>query len=323
MQWDEEAINALSFLSVSIQDAAQKEAEECANAKEHNCVTAADVDAAAQVLNVNSKSETSTEINGCKICDDKNNGKFIAVEHIERLESFSYETGTIKTDYSILRVCSASIGCPKRVMELGSLRDKLEAKIEEKGMKDFMNRNIGDIIPFHQRFKVALSGCPNTCSQPQICDFGVIARAMPECSLDTCTSCQMCVSTCLENSVEIMDGEPVIDYITCVGCSDCARACPTGALIAARKGFTIKIGGRLGRHPQLAQELVHLASEDEVVIAMDVCLDIYMDNARLNERFSYVVSRLGEEPFLQAVGEALGKYRHKCYSTKKKVYHAF
>lgn len=256
-------------------------------------------------------------IDNINICPNSN----IAIEHIERLESFSYEHGTIKNDYAVIRVCSASIGCPKRVLEINSLRDKINAKIEEKELVNCLSRDTQGKIPFQQRFRVAISGCPNTCSQPQISDFGVIARAMPVNIDEECINCGKCISACMENSVEVLDNEAIIDYITCVGCADCARACPTGAIRADRKGFSVKIGGRLGRHPQLAQEIVHLATEDEVIIALDACLDMYIQNKQPNERFSHNVNRLGWDVFITSVGSLLTKHRQRFSESKKKVYH--
>ncbi|MHB1456213.1 MAG: 4Fe-4S dicluster domain-containing protein [Armatimonadota bacterium] len=244
-----------------------------------------------------------------------------ANEHIERLESFSYEKGSYKTDHTVIRVCSASIGCPKLVIEINSLKDKINNKIDDRQLTDHLFHDIQGKIPFHQRFRVAISGCPNTCSQPQISDFGVIARAMPVNSTAECINCGKCVSACIENSVEVFDNEAVIDYITCVGCSDCARACPTGAIRADRKGFTVTIGGRLGRHPQLAQEIVHLATEDEVIIALDTCLGMYIESKYENERFSYNVNRIGWDTYITAVGAVLSSHRQRFSESKKKVYH--
>lgn len=248
----------------------------------------------------------------------KNN---IAPEHMERLESFSYEQGSCKTDCTLIRVCSASVGCPKSVIDISSLRDRINTKIDEKRLSDHLFRDAQGRVPFHQRFKVAISGCPNTCSQPQISDFGVIARAIPENSNEECINCGKCVSACMENSVEVFDGEPIIDYIGCVGCGDCARTCPTGAIRADRKGFSVIIGGRLGRHPQLAQEIIHLATEEEVILALDACLDMYIESKHPSERFSYNVNRLGWEAYMTSVSSVLTSHRQRFSESKKKVYH--
>lgn len=319
MQWDDGAISALKRLQLIHQDAVTREAEMRATARDEDTVTAADVENAAKNM---APARPPVPSHQSHVCVNGSLTGEAPVEHINRLESFSYEQGTIETDYTVIRVCSASVGCPKRVMELTSLRDKIMAKIESSGLKQFLCRDTQGVIPFHQRFRLGISGCPNACSQPQISDFGVIARAMPESLSAECIECGRCVSACLENSIQVLDHEAVIDYIKCVGCSDCARACPTGTLRADRKGFGVKIGGRLGRHPQLAQEIVHLATEDEVILALDASLTLYMEHGQAGERFSYAVNRLGMKAFIETVGSALAKHRQRFRAAKKKVYHA-
>lgn len=228
---------------------------------------------------------------------------------MQKLERLSAESGIIKTDYSLVKVCSAPFGCPGQVLNPRQLMERLSSLIEKSGYREFLEENVHGPILAHHRFRISLSGCPNACSQPQIQDFGVIARAFPERAKEPCILCMNCVVACREEATDIIEGEPVIDYMECVGCSDCARACPTSALIARRSGYSIIIGGKLGRHPQLAQEIIDMTDEDGVAIALDTCLKLYMENMQGEERFARVVDRLGLDTFIQAVEENIRKSR--------------
>lgn len=45
--------------------------------------------------------------------------------------------------------------------------------------------------------------------------------------------------------------------------------------MADKKGFKVQIGGKLGRHPQLAKELPGIYSKDEVIGIVKSCIAFY------------------------------------------------
>ncbi|MHB0913663.1 MAG: 4Fe-4S binding protein [Armatimonadota bacterium] len=184
---------------------------------------------------------------------------------------------------SEIRVCKAP-GCPWMVLDPTPLSERLSGMIPE-------------------GFRVSIAGCANACSEPQIADFGVIARAIPQTVGSKCTACMECVSSCQEGAVQVIGG-PMIDYMECVGCTDCVRACPSGSITAERRGWSVLIGGKLGRHPRFAQELMHLAAEDEVVAALEASLALYAEACE-SEPFSAFVERLGIQTFMRAAEEKM------------------
>ncbi|MFC1825179.1 4Fe-4S binding protein, partial [Thermodesulfobacteriota bacterium] len=132
--------------------------------------------------------------------------------------------------------------------------------------------------------------CPNVCSQPQIRDVGIIGASEPEVTAEACTLCRACVDVCKENAVllEQPDAPPLIDFNKCLKCGKCIEACPTGTIVTKRKAYRIQLGGKLGRHPQLAEELPDMYGENEVVDILNRCLAYYKSRSKKGERFAEI-----------------------------------
>jgi dissimilatory sulfite reductase (desulfoviridin) alpha/beta subunit len=86
---------------------------------------------------------------------------------------------------------------------------------------------------------------------------------------------------------------PVIDWQKCVSCGQCIAACPTRTLQEEKKGFRIQVGGKLGRHPRLAEELPGIHSPEETLEIIGRCLDHYQNHCQHGERFGEVLERTG------------------------------
>jgi dissimilatory sulfite reductase (desulfoviridin) alpha/beta subunit len=48
------------------------------------------------------------------------------------------------------------------------------------------------------------------------------------------------------------------------------------------------LGGKLGRHPRLAEELPGLYSDDDVAKILEVCLDVYKKKSKHGKRFAEI-----------------------------------
>jgi dissimilatory sulfite reductase (desulfoviridin) alpha/beta subunit len=139
-----------------------------------------------------------------------------------------------------------------------------------------------------------LADCPNSCSQPQIKDIGIIGEVEVQCEPEPCNGCGECAVVCEESAVSLEDDRVAgIDCESCVRCGACARACPTEALNAGRGSFRILVGGKLGRHPQLARELARGLDADQVVALVSRLVEVYKAHARKGERLGAVVNRIG------------------------------
>ncbi|MBL0716494.1 MAG: sulfite reductase, partial [Desulfosarcina sp.] len=64
--------------------------------------------------------------------------------------------------------------------------------------------------------------------------------------------------------------------------------CPTGTIFKKKSGFRILLGGKLGRHPRLAEELPGIFSEDEALEIVKQCIDYYKKNSKKGARFANI-----------------------------------
>ncbi len=184
--------------------------------------------------------------------------------------------------------CFGSGGCPNRVVESSSLFNSLENLLEKEDILNFLKQNIGDNVKFHHEFRVTLADCPNACSQPQIKDIGIIGASIPEITENECILCGQCVDICKENAVTLNEEEcmPKIDNDLCMKCGQCIKECPTGTISEEKAGFRILLGGKMGRHPRLAEELPGIFSEDETLKIAKKCIAHYKKHSKNGARFA-------------------------------------
>ncbi|MBI2877647.1 MAG: 4Fe-4S binding protein [Candidatus Tectomicrobia bacterium] len=193
--------------------------------------------------------------------------------------------------YQVTPCRGKGLGCPFARVETQDLTHLLEERLQASGITAFLLQRTDGLLLPHHRFKVALAGCPNGCSQPQIKDFGLIAQSVPGRGEGTCTRCGLCLEACQERAIILEEEGPVIHQERCVNCGLCAQACPQRAIVTQQEGYRILVGGRLGRHPHLGEELLPLASVEEVLEALERCLNAFMELAEPRERFSDFIVR--------------------------------
>jgi anaerobic sulfite reductase subunit C len=195
--------------------------------------------------------------------------------------------------YSI-ETCFGAGGCPNRACHTEDLTEKIEKVLEGKDLRSFLQEKVKGPLKKHHEFRVSVSHCPNGCSRPQIADFGLLGAERPKVSKEPCNDCGACEAICKEEAV-LLQGETVrIDESRCLACGQCIEVCPIGTLISAEKGYRILLGGKLGRHPRLAEALPSIYSSAQVLETLDQCLDHYLSFSIGGERFGEILER---EPF--------------------------
>jgi dissimilatory sulfite reductase (desulfoviridin) alpha/beta subunit len=189
-----------------------------------------------------------------------------------------------------IETCFGPGGCPKRAAETDKLTEMLEDRLKKGQLRAFLEKSVGGPLKHHHEFRVTVADCPNACSQPQIKDLGIIGAAEPKLTDEACTLCEACVEVCKEDAVTLDEEKeiPVIDHDLCVRCGLCIEECPAGTIALGPSGYRLMLGGKLGRHPRLAEELPGLYSEDDVVKILEACLDFYKKKSKRGKRFAQI-----------------------------------
>ena len=193
-----------------------------------------------------------------------------------------------------LKVCRGAVHCPHAVsgQNIGA---ELEAVVEDSGWSRFLADRTNPIRHHHQ-FRLAVSSCPNGCSQPHITDFGLISAVRIGLAPDSCSGCGQCVMVCAEKALHLEDGMIRLDPSRCLGCAACVRVCPAGALRAEQTAYRVVLGGKLGRHPRLAHEL-GFHTLPEALGIVDRVLRVLMENHRPGLRLGTLIEEMGRETF--------------------------
>ena len=198
-----------------------------------------------------------------------------------------------------IETCFGPSGCPNRAIISDRLVNQIEADVKKADLLGFLKQSVKGDLKFHHEFRITLADCPNACSQPQIKDIGIIGACAPVVTDEPCSLCEACVEACKEDAISL-DPEkevPLIDDNLCLKCGKCMPVCPTGSIIEGQKGFRVQLGGKLGRHPQLAKELPGIYDEDKVMEIVKDCLHFYKDNSKHGERFGQILTPADFEAF--------------------------
>ncbi len=195
-----------------------------------------------------------------------------------------------------IETCFGSGDCPNRAAPDEDLVASVEAIPELQEIRPFLKNRVKGSLKLHHEFRISISDCPNACSRPQITDIGIIGALQPKMLENQCDSCGACKAICREGAIEYSNtevGGMIIDHSKCIDCGACLRACPAGALLEEARGYRIMVGGKLGRHPQLAKELDGIYSKAQVTEIVRQCIRFYLDNNTAGERFGETLNRTG------------------------------
>jgi dissimilatory sulfite reductase (desulfoviridin) alpha/beta subunit len=97
------------------------------------------------------------------------------------------------------------------------------------------------------------------------------------------------------------DKLPVFDESKCTWCGDCVKVCPTEAWRAARRGYTVRIGGKWGRNPLVGTLFATFLPEDQVIEFIAAVLEWYVAKAEGlgRVRIGDIILREGAESLLE------------------------
>jgi dissimilatory sulfite reductase (desulfoviridin) alpha/beta subunit len=192
-----------------------------------------------------------------------------------------------------VETCFGSTGCPNRAVISDGLQKKLEKTLLKRNLKEFLKERVKGPLKMHHEFRISVSDCPNACSRPQIFDVGLIGACRPQITDEPCSRCGVCVEVCKENAISLNNNEPFVADEKCLYCGQCVGVCPTGTLQEGAKGYRILVGGKLGRHPRLAEELPGIFEVEDIPEQIDSCLDYYQQYCLKGERFGEILELKG------------------------------
>lgn len=183
--------------------------------------------------------------------------------------------------------------CSKAAMDWTEIYQELDQALQELDLKKKFEKRF-KAFQFHHIPKIALAGCANGCSRPQIKDIGVIGYVTPQLSDKECSGCQLCISVCQENAVTWQGDGIVIDPLLCISCGECIHSCPTEKIISKESGWSLNLGGHLGRHPQFAKNVGKVTTGEEMKNWILGIIKGYISEGLPEERLSHYLKRVHE-----------------------------
>ena len=188
----------------------------------------------------------------------------------------------------IIETCHNELSnCPNVLIPTAEWKRAVLKWAEEADIsKRLQMRVSGNKILYHHRIRISVSGCPNCCSKPQIADFGIVGYVSPAVNTDTCTVCGACRDVCPDTAITVKNAPPLFDRDKCLGCVKCREICQNGSIVLLDQGVRLLVGGKLGRHPRLAQVVAEFDDFEVVVHKIGQIIEEYIECADSDERFA-------------------------------------
>jgi GMP synthase-like glutamine amidotransferase/ferredoxin len=226
-----------------------------------------------------------------------------AATHAEETQASHERSASGSQSAYTIALCRGKGSCSFGLVTLEPIREAIETVIADSPWNAFVASARGGRIRPHDMLRIALSACPNGCSQPQIQDIGLIAALRPREVASHCTGCGLCEKTCREAAILFQDGRAVNRPETCLACGECARVCPAHAIICEPMGFRLLLGGRMGRHPVWATELSGLVAQEKIPDLFQNLLRLLLRESRQGEPPRKVLARFDIQQVRDELGE--------------------
>ena len=195
-----------------------------------------------------------------------------------------------------IRVPTACAGCtynPNALMDAESMCLEVDRR--------FFGNATG-----HHKFKITFAGCPIDCPDSRKADLGFMGIIEPELLDGVCNSCGICISSCDEKALTMVNNLPVKDTSKCIYCGDCIKVCPVDAMVESRRGWLARVGGKHGKHPIHSYETAQFVSDEECYPLIENTVEWYQANAEGRERIGAAIVRLGLPKYLDEVVRPIG-----------------
>ncbi|HII69972.1 Coenzyme F420 hydrogenase/dehydrogenase, beta subunit C-terminal domain [Methanopyrus kandleri] len=221
-------------------------------------------------------------------------------EVVERLRETGLNTGSEGPLVRTIMACPGKDNCSSGILNTEELARKLEEELAEE--------------PTPYKFKIALSGCTNSCVRPQHHDLGFAGAVRPGVDPEKCTGCGQCVDACKVDAIRIITvgGQAAVadtDYKRCVYCGKCINVCPEEARYAEKEGIIVWIGGKGGREPVEGARLDVFADPDSIPTIAHTVIETYRELAEepQKERLADTIRKHGLRQFTEAIRRVLSQ----------------
>ncbi|TET52726.1 MAG: hypothetical protein E3J54_05860 [Actinobacteria bacterium] len=213
----------------------------------------------------------------------------------EKLKKAGLSLGACGARVRVVTGCPGKDVCPKGV---GSTK-KLGLALDDA----FFGQ--GDLP---HKFKMAVTGCPNSCVKPQENDLGFVAVVKPALdeSENECIACNLCEKACQTGALKMVNERPVIDEAICDNDGLCIKACPVDCLIEEKQGWNVSVGGRFGRNPKLGQIYKTFVDTKDIKKLSEAIIQAYRNLGENRERTGAMIDRIGLEALKKEVNSILG-----------------
>ncbi len=186
----------------------------------------------------------------------------------------------------------------------GCRNSGIDAAALVRGLEEWASRNatgeriaakLGpDKSKAHHGIKIAVAGCANCRSRPQIADLGLIGFVRPEFDPSECRECGSCMLACPDRAIEWDGGYPVFNREKCLGCNECRDVCPAHSISLSGPWIKVIAGGKLGRRPRLGGKIAEVSSAEEAIGLVERIIGDYLENGARGERFADYWPRAGK-----------------------------
>lgn len=145
------------------------------------------------------------------------------------------------------------------------------------------------------KFKIAVCGCPNNCTKVIINDAGIMGGVLPVWDQEKCTDCGRCVASCPTGAISCdQSGVYTWQEEKCILCGLCITNCRKNAWQARERGYTLYLGGTMGKKPRLAERVQTLIKSDEELFHyLDLAMEYFKKHGKRKERFGHTLDRMG------------------------------
>lgn len=225
----------------------------------------------------------------------RSGSNMVTLEHVRTCQQrFLHKMEEEVKGYEV-ETCFGPTGCPNRAIQTEALAVELERILAKHDLKTFLRGMVKGHLKMHHEFRLSVSDCPNACSRPQIVDLGLIGAAKPMVTDEECSNCGGCVEACKESAIELDEQGPTISFDKCLFCGACIRQCPTGTISEEKSGYRILVGGKLGRHPRLAEDMGEIFPVEALPRVVDTVVEFYKRHCKHGERLGGTIERQGIE----------------------------